>query len=122
MPMKEEINNEDLWILVESFIRERGLVRLHLDSYNEFIKKGLQQIIDEVKRIEVKVAGVSIPGFYIELGKVEVGEPRIKEAKGFNIKVTPNECRLRGLTYSAPIYLEMELYKDGNPIGKEKLK
>jgi len=121
MPMKEEINNEDLWILVESFIRERGLVRLHLDSYNEFIKKGLQQIIDEVKRIEVKVAGVSIPGFYIELGKVEVGEPRIKEAKGFNIKVTPNECRLRGLTYSAPIYLEMELYKDGNPIGKEKI-
>jgi len=121
MSAKEQISNEDLWILVENFIKERGLVKLHLDSYNEFIKKGIQQIVDEVKRIEVKVGGVSIPGFYIELGKVEIGEPRIKESKGYNVKITPNECRLRGLTYSAPIYLEMELYKDGSPIAKEKI-
>jgi len=39
MSAKEQISNEDLWILVENFIKERGLVKLHLDSYNEFIKK-----------------------------------------------------------------------------------
>lgn len=106
---RSEITNEDLWVLVESFVAEKGLARLHLDSYNEFIRRGLQQIIDEIKIIE---APSRVSGYYIQLGTIKVGEPRVKEARGFETKVTPNECRLRGLTYSAPIYLEMTLYVD----------
>jgi len=109
---KQEVNTEDFWVLVESFVKERGLARLHLDSYNEFIKRGLQQIIDEVKIIE---APSSVRGYYIQLGTIKVGEPRIKEARGFETKVTPNECRLRGLTYSAPLLLEMTLFVDNEP-------
>ncbi len=109
---KHEIKTEDFWILVESFVKERGLARLHLDSYNEFVKRGLQQIVDEVKVIE---APSSVKGYYIQLGSIKVGEPRIKEARGYPTKVTPSECRLRGLTYSAPLMLEMTLYVDNEP-------
>ncbi len=107
--MSKEVSKEDLWVLVESFVKEKGLARLHLDSYNEFIRRGLQQIVDEIKVIE---APSSISGYYIQLGSIKVGMPRIKEARGFETKVTPNECRLRGLTYAAPLYLEMTLYID----------
>ncbi len=112
--MEKNIATEDFWILVENFVKEKGLARLHLDSYNEFIKRGLQQIVDEVKVIE---APSSVAGYYIQLGSIKVGAPRIKEARGFETKVTPNECRLRGLTYSAPLYLEMTLY-----VGNEQRK
>jgi len=115
--MSTEITREDLWVLVESFIKEKGLARLHLDSYNDFIRKGLQQIIDENKIIQIMIKTTTgqreaVEGSYIILGKITVEEPKIKEAKGFEIKLTPTDCRLRGLTYSAPLMLEMELVLD----------
>jgi len=106
---------DEMWVLVDSFIKEQGLVRLHLDSYNRFIDFGLQQIIDEMGRIES-----SIPGCYIELGAIRVEEPSIKEAKGYTIRATPIDAKLRGFTYAAPIKLEMTLYIDNVPRSTRK--
>ena len=44
-----------LWDIMKSFIKETGLVRQHIDSYNEFIESGLQSIIDEVGEIPIEV-------------------------------------------------------------------
>ena len=95
------------WVLVNAFIREKGLVRQHLDSYNNFIDNVLQEIVDEVGIVETE-----IPGVKVRLGSIEVGEPKIREADGSESAVTPMIARLRDLTYSAPIYLEMSLIVD----------
>jgi len=92
----------DRWPLMVAFFEEKGLVRQHLDSYNSFIEESLQEIVDEQGVIEP-----DIENFYIKLGKIEVGEPNIVEADGSVKPITPAEARIRNLTYSAPIYLEM---------------
>jgi len=101
------LTSEDRWKLVEAYIKEKGLVRQHLDSYNHFIQHVLQQIIDEQGIIETE-----IPGLFIRLGKIEVGKPQVKEADGSVSEILPMEARIRNLSYSAPLYLEMTLVVD----------
>jgi DNA-directed RNA polymerase subunit B len=94
--------DSDRWRLMLSFFEEKGLVRQHLDSYNSFIEERLQEIVDEQGVIET-----DIENFYVKLGKIEVGDPTITEADGSTKIIGPTETRLRNLTYSAPMYLEM---------------
>lgn len=77
-------------------------MRQHLDSYNDFIEHKLQQIIDEAGGIELEIEGL-----YIKFGRIRLEKPRVKEADGSRPQILPNEARLRNLSYSAPIYLEM---------------
>lgn len=39
----------DKWELVEAFFDEHSLVDHHIDSYNDFVNRRLQKIIDEVE-------------------------------------------------------------------------
>ena len=45
----------DTWPLLEAFFKEKGLVRQHLDSYDDFIEQKLQQVIDEATGIELEI-------------------------------------------------------------------
>ena len=45
--MDEEITQEDCWTVINSFFDEKGLVRQQLDSFDEFIKNTMQEIVDE---------------------------------------------------------------------------
>ncbi len=101
----------DRWVLVESFLRERGLVRQHLDSYNEFIEKGLQRVIDDVGGIDLDIEGTRV-----EFGRITVGEPWFREADGSYSRppnVTPHIARMRNMSYLAPLYLEMSIVSGG---------
>ena len=43
----------DMWPIINDILRREGVARQHLNSYNEFMERGLQSIIDEVIEIEV---------------------------------------------------------------------
>src|SRR3989338_5956916 len=92
----------DKKILINSFVEKNGLIGHQIASYNDFIGNGLQRIIDEIG-----VITPDIENFEIRLEKIRVGKPSIKEANGQIRQIMPNGARLRDLTYSAPIYLEM---------------
>ena len=102
--MESNINlkREDIWILLKAFFREKGLVRQHLDSFDDFIENQMQEIVDETSQIVP-----DIPDFYIKLGKISVEKPTIREADGAKRDITPMEARIRELTYAANILLEM---------------
>jgi len=95
---------EDTWPLLEAFFKEKGLVRQHLDSYDNFIEHELQRIINEIAKIDLEIEGAEV-----RLGNIRVGPhgPQVHEADGSTSYILPNEARLRNLSYSAPIYLEM---------------
>ncbi|MFX0100638.1 MAG: DNA-directed RNA polymerase subunit B [Candidatus Hodarchaeota archaeon] len=93
---------EDVWDLLKAFFDEKGLVRQHLDSYNDFIEKQLQEIVDEIGEVLP-----DIPGFQIRFGKIKIERPQIREADGALKEITPYEARVRDLTYAADIKLEM---------------
>ena len=80
----------------------------HIDSFNKFIDNGLQKIIDEQNIIETDIEDT-----YLRLGKIRVEHPVVKEADGAIEKLFPNEGRLRNLSYSGPLYLEMSVIKNG---------
>src|SRR3989338_11342071 len=92
----------DKKILINSFVEKNGLIGHEITSYNDFIGNGLQRIIDEIG-----VITPDIENFEIRLEKIKVGKPSVKEANGQVRPIVPNEARLRDLTYSAPIFLEM---------------
>ena len=94
--------------VLNSFFQENSLSKHHIDSYNDLIDHGLQRVIDEVGAIKPE-----LENFEIKLGKISVQDPIAKEADGSTRKVYPNEARLRGRTYSAPILLEMTPIENG---------
>ncbi len=89
--------------LVDAYFKEHGLIDHQIESYNDFVENRLQKIIDEVGYIETEISG----GYKVKLGKIKVGKPVIKEADGSIRQITPMEARIRDLTYSVPLYLEM---------------
>ena len=110
--MEEAITREDLWHLLEAFIKDEGLVKQHLNSYDYFIEHGLQKIVDEVGEVEIEAE----TRYKIRFGKIEVGAPRVVEVDGSEHEILPMEARLRNLTYAAPIYLEMWIERDGRKV------
>jgi len=67
----------------------------------------MQEIVDEISD------NINSEDFEIKLGKIKIGKPRIIESDGSIALVMPYEARLRNLTYSAPITLEITVKKDG---------
>ena len=95
---------DDRWLILQTMVKDLGLVRQHLDSFNGFLEKGLNQVVIE----ESDVKSDSLPEVTVKLEKIEIGEPETKEANGANTKIWPMEARLRNLTYASPIYLHMK--------------
>jgi DNA-directed RNA polymerase subunit B len=112
-----KLSKEDVNTLLKAFFKEKGLVRQHLDSYNEFIDHGLQEIIDEVGEIPIEVPERP---YTVKLGQVWIIDPQtrisgpyVTEVDGTKHEIYPIEARLRNLTYAAPIALEMTPIVDG---------
>lgn len=99
-----------MWALINDILRREGVARQHLNSYNEFMERGLQSIIDEVGEIEIETAEYP---YKIKLGKIKMQQPRIMELDGSVTHVAPVEARLRNLTYASPVMLECSIVEDG---------
>ncbi|MEM5804760.1 MAG: DNA-directed RNA polymerase subunit B [Candidatus Aenigmatarchaeota archaeon] len=91
--------------LLKQFESEAGFIKFQINSFNNFVENTLQKIIDEIAKIEPEVP--EIGDLQIRLGKVTLGEPVVREADGTVRKIMPVEARLRDLSYSSPIYVEM---------------
>ncbi|MFH1210095.1 MAG: DNA-directed RNA polymerase subunit B'' [archaeon] len=99
--------------IIDNYFRKHSLVESNLKSFNNFMDKGIQQIVDEVQDITPPIIPSEVSDFKIKLGKLEIEKPQIVEADGSKRDVFPMEARLRRLTYSAPIYLNVSAYIDG---------
>jgi|Deesub1362B_J571_1020462.scaffolds.fasta_scaffold00004_277 DNA-directed RNA polymerase subunit B len=100
----------DTWPLVKSMIKEWGLARQHIDSYNHFIERGIKEVIEEQKSFTIQTPFGEIK---YEIEDVKIGEPEVTDFYGNTIKVTPSICRLRGLSYSASIKVTFVRYRNG---------
>ena len=67
----------------------------------------MQEIVDEIS------GSINNEDFEITLGKINVKKPIITESDGSTSIIMPYEARLRNLTYSAPVTLEITVKKDG---------
>ncbi|OAD47023.1 DNA-directed RNA polymerase III subunit RPC2 [Eufriesea mexicana] len=108
---------QDKWKLVPAFLKGKGLVKQHIDSFNYFINVEIKKIV----KANEKVISDADPLFYVKYLNVHVGSSDVDE--GFNVTrpTTPHECRLRDLNYSAPITVDIEYIRGHQPIIKNNL-
>lgn len=108
------LSEESTWAVVDSFFKEKGLVRQQIESFDEFLTHTLQDIIDDTPPLTVHAPRSSTSGsvglgklHVVEFGKITLSAPTISEADGSTEILFPQEARLRNLTYAAPLYVEM---------------
>lgn len=106
----------DKWNLVPAFLKVKGLVKQHIESFNHFVEVELQKIIEAEPIITSDIDR----NFYVKYLRIYVGKPRRADEIFLDglpgtreeSTVTPNECRLRDMTYAAPIFVDIEYTKD----------
>lgn len=108
------ITNEK-YLLIRKYLEQHSLVESNIVSFNNFVEKKMQEIVTELSESLPKEEDLEIT-----LGKIKVGKPVIIEADGSPNHITPTEARLRNLTYSAPITLEIKI-KQGSQIEEQEV-
>ncbi|XP_074641286.1 DNA-directed RNA polymerase III subunit RPC2-like [Tubulanus polymorphus] len=112
---------EDKWTLLPAFLKVKGLVKQHIDSFNYLINTEIKSIMNA----NDKITSDADPNFYMKYLNIYIGMPDVEE--GFNITkpISPHECRLRDMTYSAPITVDIEytrgqqrIVRNNLPIGR----
>ena len=96
----------DKHLIVKKYLENHSLVDSNITSFNNFINYRMQEIVNEISET------IESDDFEINLGKIKIEKPKIIEADGSSSLITPCEARLRNLTYSAPVTLEITVKKD----------
>uniref|UniRef100_A0A7S1BEL4 DNA-directed RNA polymerase subunit beta n=1 Tax=Corethron hystrix TaxID=216773 RepID=A0A7S1BEL4_9STRA len=125
--LDEIVTQEDSWAVISAYFAEKGLVRQQLDSFNEFIQNTMQELVDdssgdvrvtpEVQHIvgydEAEVEETEHSGvrrlFEVQFGQVYLSKPTSVEVDGTVTNMFPHEARLRNMTYSAPLYVDVTM-------------
>ncbi|MFP4195626.1 MAG: DNA-directed RNA polymerase subunit B'' [Candidatus Woesearchaeota archaeon] len=104
---------DDENMLLKKFFEENSMVHDNLVSFNDFVERELMKILDENKEIEPTIIPPNVEDFKIKLDSIWVTKPEITEADGSKRNIFPSEARLRKITYSAPIYMEVSAHING---------
>ncbi|XP_051176598.1 DNA-directed RNA polymerase II subunit RPB2 [Leptopilina boulardi] len=114
----EEISSklwqEACWIVINAYFNEKGLVRQQLDSFDEFIEMTIQRIVEDSQQIELQAEAQHHAGevektaiHILKFEQIYLSKPTHWEKDGAPSPMMPNEARLRNLTYSAPLYVDI---------------
>uniref|UniRef100_UPI00358DE3D5 DNA-directed RNA polymerase III subunit RPC2 isoform X2 n=1 Tax=Myxine glutinosa TaxID=7769 RepID=UPI00358DE3D5 len=112
---------QDKWKLLPAFLQVKGLVKQHIDSFNYLVNVEIKNIM----KANEKITSDADPMWYLKYLNIYVGTPDVEESFNVTRPVSPHECRLRDMTYAAPITVDIE-YTRGNqriirnalPIGR----
>jgi DNA-directed RNA polymerase II subunit RPB2 len=95
------VSQEDAWAVISSYFEEKGLV-------------------DDSRSIRINPEAQDAPGqarantdtiYNISFGQIYLSKPTMTEADGSTSVMFPHEARLRNLTYSAPLYVDVVCQK-----------
>ncbi len=111
----------DKWKLLPAFLKVKGLVKQHIDSFNYFINVEIKKIM----KANEMVTSIADPNFYLKYLNISVGKPDVEESFNVTKPISPHECRLRDMAYAAPITVDIEytrgtqrVIRKGLPIGR----
>ncbi|KAI1368988.1 RNA polymerase Rpb2 [Xylaria arbuscula] len=105
---------EDKNQLLPAFLKVKGLVKQHIDSYNYFVDHEIKEIVRANRIVKSDVDS----SFWVEFLDIRVESPESVGQNGSttNPKVTPQECRLRDATYSARILIDVAYTRERQKI------
>ncbi len=105
------------WNVVDSFFKvNKGyqLVKHQLESFNDFVLRKLDQIIDGFNNIDIYHQFIpEVNKFkyvlHIEIKNPVLSKPVIFEKDGSTKLMTPNDARQRNFTYSSALYVDVHV-------------
>ncbi|XP_072027368.1 DNA-directed RNA polymerase II subunit RPB2 [Amphiura filiformis] len=105
---------EACWIVISSYFDEKGLVRQQLDSFDEFIQMSVQRIVEDAPPVDLQAESQHMSTeaevatrYLLKFEQIYLSKPTHWEKDGSPSPMMPNEARLRNLTYSAPLYVDI---------------
>lgn len=98
-------------MLLPAFLKVKGLVKQHIDSFNYFVDVDIKNIL----KANNKVTSDVDPRFWLKYTDIHVAFPDRNEPTALDKQLTPHECRLRDITYSGQILVTIQ-YTRGKTI------
>lgn len=92
-------------------------MKQHIDSFNYFVNVDIKNIV----KANDKVLSDVDPAFYLKYLNVYVGKPDVEDGYNITKNTTPHECRLRDMTYSAPITVDIEYTRGTQRVVRNNL-
>ncbi|KAK1772415.1 DNA-directed RNA polymerase III subunit RPC2 [Phialemonium atrogriseum] len=110
---------EDKYQLLPAFLKVKGLVKQHIDSYNFFVDTEIKEIVKTNRTVRSEVES----SFWLEFTDIRVGTPNRQDYSDFKARndVTPMECRLRDMTYSAPLIVDIVYTRDRKKVVRKDI-
>ncbi len=100
-------------ILIKKYFEDHSIVNSDIESFNNFVEHELQLIIEENKEVEPTIIPHNVDEFKIKFDRIWLEKPTITEADGSKKNIYPIEARLRKITYSAPVFIEVSAHING---------
>jgi len=97
--------------VLDALVRDVELTRQSCDGFDIFWREAIPNTVADLRTIQCEHAVQSIA---ITFEKPTVKPPWFVEKDGDSRPVYPSECRLRGLTYAAPLYVDLSVERTHN--------
>ena len=91
---------DDPQLLLKKFFEENALIQSDLESFNNFVEEGLNEILEENRIIEPTIIPPNVDDFKIRLDNIWVTKPKITEADGSERIIIFEGLWMNGDTYS----------------------
>jgi len=107
----------DTWKVIESYLTEDNyvnLIRHHIDSFNDFTDVKIEQIVKQSNPLLIFNNYDEATNTYkyeinINFGKIYFNKPVIYENNGSTKIMYPKDARLRNLTYSGQLLIDLSI-------------
>jgi len=118
------LSKNDIWNIIDAYFKEKGLVRHQTESFDEFLTIKINKIIEDSPPIEVKYH-INESDHILHVVKFKntyITKPQVVERDNTITPLTPNDARLRNLTYESTVFVNVEYsqLKNGNNIISSK--
>lgn len=115
--MKDSTNNEktaqcaddDGMRLIKEFYKSTQFVNHQIDTYNDFIIKGMQAIVKREPEIKISNEEDVIPTMILKFGHVYVDKPKFIHPNRTIMPLFPNDARQKNISYEGVIYASLKV-------------
>ena len=107
----------DSWFLIRSYFQKYGMCRHQIESFNNFLQILLPHIVQESSEMRV-IEGDS--EHVVSMCNLSVERPTVTDADGTERVLEPHMARLRNLTYSSAIMVDVvhDIYRNGTQVER----
>ena len=102
---ENEIDEKHIWKIIRSHFETKGLIHHQIESFDNYINFGIQQVIDEES--DILLIPKKGQEYKIHFSHVSVGKPSIIEEDRKLHQIFPIEARNRDLNYDSVIYCDI---------------